>query len=134
MKPREAAVAARDGIRAYPRATIARVCLLRALGALEEPADTVLAVAQAMLAVDSTSVLAWEWAAESWDVLGRRAEAGRAWNNVAALQEHDSRVVIRVVTALMRDHNAPTARPLIDRAVKRSPTIPVSSPCSGACC
>jgi predicted Zn-dependent protease len=120
-KANEASAFALDGIKAYPRATIARACLLRAYSATGQPADSLLRVANALLAIDSTSTYGWEAAAKANDELGIKDDAGRAWKALAQLQAHDADVIGRVVTALMRDGNAAIAKPIIAQAVLDRP-------------
>jgi tetratricopeptide (TPR) repeat protein len=118
---RDAAAFALDGIKAYPRATIARACLLRAYTASGQQPDSLLRVANALLAIDSTSTYGWEAAAKANDELAHKDEAGRAWKALAVLQAHDADVVARVVTALMRDGNPAIAKPIIAQAVLDRP-------------
>ena len=120
-KPAEAATAALEGIRAYPRAAIARACLLRAYVATGQSADTVLTVANTLVSIDSTSAYGWEAAANAYDALGDRQGAGKAWSMAVALQSSDADAVGRVVTALMRDGNSAIATPIITRAAAERP-------------
>jgi tetratricopeptide (TPR) repeat protein len=120
-KPAQAASAAQEGIKAYPRATLARVCLFRAVAAQNLPADSLLSVAQAVLAVDSTSWYAWEAAAAAYDELNNHEGAGKAWTKVAQLQSNDGEFVGRVVTTLMRNGNASFAKPIITKATNEHP-------------
>ena len=116
-----AAAAAQEGIRAYPRAAIARVCLLRAFEQLAQKPDSVLHVALALLDIDSASVKGWEAAASAYDQLGRSDSAGRAWSKAAALQRHDASAIGRIVMALMSDGNDSLAKPFIIEAVEDHP-------------
>ncbi len=118
---RAAATAAREGIAAYPRASIARACLLRANTALGQPPESLLVVARAILAIDSTSSHAWEVTARAHDEIGDGVNAGVAWTTVARLQATDPEVVSRVVSALMRDGNPALAAPIITRATTDRP-------------
>ena len=54
----EAQAAARQGIARYPSSTLSRLCLLDALSREQQPTDSVIRAAQAVLRIDSTSVLA----------------------------------------------------------------------------
>jgi len=116
-----AAAAAQDGIRAYPRAAIARVCLLRAYEELAQKPDSVLRVAQALIDVDSSSIKGWEAAAAAYDQLAMRDSAGRAWSVAATLQRRDASAIGRIVMALMSDGNDSLAKPFIIEAVKDHP-------------
>jgi len=117
----DAATAALAGIRAYPRAAIARTCLLRAYQALGYPADSLLRVSGALLAVDSTSIRAWEAAAASYDAQGRRDSAGKAWAMAAQYERHDAEAIARIVSSLMAGGNAAIAKPIIATAVGDHP-------------
>ncbi len=54
-KPREGMQKARDAIRRYPRAVLARVCLLQAMDKAKLQKDSMFAVAKEILAIDSSS-------------------------------------------------------------------------------
>jgi len=120
-EPTAAAAAAQDGIRAYPRAAIARACLLRAYEELGQKPDSVLRVAQALIAVDSASIKGWEAAAAAYDQRGVRDSAGHAWSEAAKLQRRDASAIGRIVMALMSDGNDSLAKPFIIDAVKDHP-------------
>jgi tetratricopeptide (TPR) repeat protein len=120
-QPAAAATAAREGIRAYPRAAIARVCLLRAYEELAQSPDSVLRTAWALLDVDSASIKGWEAAAAAYDQLGHTDSAGRAWSRAATLQRRDASAIGRIVMALMSDGNDSIAKPFIIEAVKDHP-------------
>ena len=66
-----ALASARAGVAAYPQSTIARVCLIRALGATGAPVSDILAAAERVLAVDSMSYHALGSAASALDSLRR---------------------------------------------------------------
>jgi tetratricopeptide (TPR) repeat protein len=116
-----AAAAALQGVRAYPRATLARACLLRASAALGAAPDSILSIAMALLAVDSVSPAAWEAAARAYDAKGDREHGGRAWAAVAAAQPNDVEVIATVTAALMSEGNGAIARPIIERAFAEHP-------------
>ncbi len=119
--PKGAAAAALEGVKAYPRGTLARVCLMRAYAALSQSPDSVLRVSLAVLAVDSTSWYAWEAAASAYDDLGKHEEAGHAWTKVATLQANDAEFIGRIVSTLMRNGNASFAKPIIVKSVSEHP-------------
>jgi tetratricopeptide (TPR) repeat protein len=54
----EARAAARQTIARYPASTLGRLCLIDAFSRAKEPIDSVIGAARAVLAIDSTSVLA----------------------------------------------------------------------------
>ncbi len=120
-KPDAAAAAALEGVKAYTRSTLARMCLIRAMSASSQSADTVLKVALAVLNIDSTSWYAWEAAAASYDEIGNRDAAGRAWTKYAQLQSHSPDAIGRVVSTLMRTGNSSFATPIISKATDERP-------------
>ena len=120
-KPAAAAAAAQAGIRAYPEAAIARICLLRAYEQLGQAPDSLLRVARALLEVDSASISGWQAAAEAFDQQGLTDSAGQAWSRAASLQQHDATAIGRIVMALMSDGNDSIAKPFIIQGVKEHP-------------
>lgn len=110
-----ALAAARDGIAAYPRSTLARTCLVWALRQTKAPASEVLAVAQEILAVDSMSWHAVESAALALDSLRRRDEAATMWLRLAATDTADLDLALRVSYALFDGGNAKRAEPFVTR-------------------
>ena len=53
-----ARLAAQEGIARYPSSTLSRLCLMDALSRAQQPTDSVIIAAQAVLRIDSTSTLA----------------------------------------------------------------------------
>lgn len=119
--PKAAAAAALDGIKAYPRAAVARTCLLRAYAAQGVSSDSMISVALALTGIDSTSWVGWEFAANAYDDLGKTDLAGPAWGRVANLQLNDAEVVGKAVSALMRDGNSKIAKPIISKSAADRP-------------
>lgn len=117
----QGAAAARDGITAYPQATLSRLCLIEAFVQAGAPADSVLAHALVVLDADSTNAIALERAAGAYDAMGRRQEAGSMWVRVFETDTASAPLAERVVSALSRYGDAGRARPLIVRAVASHP-------------
>ncbi|HEX5437680.1 MAG TPA: hypothetical protein VFW98_11010 [Gemmatimonadaceae bacterium] len=113
MDADHAIVEARAAVERYPRSTIARTCLMRALRQAGQSAAEVLSVAQAVLAIDSTSVHALEGAALALDSLKRRGEAATMWLRLARTDTANLDLALRVTDALVRDGNAKRAEPFI---------------------
>ena len=114
-KASQAIDAARDGVRSYPRSTLARRCLLAAQLAVGTPADTILAVAGEMLRVDSSSFHALEGAAQAFDALKNKDRAADMWLRLQRSDTTDVELGERVVSALLYDGNAGKAEPLVTR-------------------
>jgi len=113
--------AARDGVRLYPRSTLARRCLLAAQLAVGTAADTVLGVAAEMLRVDSESFYALEGAAQAYDVLKTKDRAAEMWIRLQATDSADIELGERVVSSLLYDGNSVKAEPLITRLSDAAP-------------
>lgn len=112
---------ARAGIAAYPRAAIARTCLVWALRQRGAPATEVLAVAREILAIDSVSPHGLEAAAVSLDSLHRRDEAASMWLRLAATAPEDVDLALRVSYALFDGGNSVAAEPFISRVSDAHP-------------
>src|SRR5207248_9008928 len=78
-----ALAAAREGVVAYPRSTLARTCLLWAMRQTPTPAAEVLDVAHELLAVDSVNFYGLESAAIALDSLRRRDDSATMWLRLA---------------------------------------------------
>ena len=114
-KAAQALDAANEGVRLYPRSTLARRCLLSAQLALGTPADQVLSVAGEMLRIDSTSFHALEGAAQAYDVMKNKDRAAEMWLRLQRSDTTDVDLGLRVVTALVADGNSVKAEPLVTR-------------------
>lgn len=114
-KPREAAGAATTAIAAYGSAVPARVCLLSALIALGAPADSVIAVARAVLAVTPNNAIALDDLAQELDAKGSNEAAAPVWVRLLSTDSANADLLERVVNALAREGSARVAVPLIDR-------------------
>ncbi|MFN2564239.1 MAG: hypothetical protein ABR499_04420 [Gemmatimonadaceae bacterium] len=113
--------AARAGIAAYPRATIARTCLLWALRATGAPAPEVLSAAHDLLGLDNGNAHALEAAAIALDSLRRAGEAADMWLRLAATDAADLLLTERVLVALVEGGNSRRAEPLALRAWEANP-------------
>jgi tetratricopeptide (TPR) repeat protein len=120
-KPEDGAIAAARGIAAYSRAVPARVCLLSALMKLGAKPDTLIAVANAVLAVSPSSPQALEDLAQAYDALGSSDRAAPVWIRFLATDSTNEDVTERVVNALSRERNTKLAQPLIDRGADEHP-------------
>jgi tetratricopeptide (TPR) repeat protein len=98
--PSAAIRAARSAIVAYPRATIARTCLVWALREDRRPAAELLSVAQEILALDSANYYGLEAAALALDSLGRHPEAAPYWTRLARTDSANRELAERVLYAL----------------------------------
>jgi len=111
----QAIEAAREGVRAYPRSTLARRCLLAGYLTIGTAADTVLATVNDMLRVDSLSFYALEGAAKAYDVLKNRDRAAEMWLRLQRSDTTDIELAERVISALVFNGNSVKAEPLVTR-------------------
>ena len=118
-----AIAAAREGIAAYPRATIARVCLVWALRQASGAgvAPELLDQSRAILAVDSVNKHALEGAAVALDSLRRRSDAADMWLRLAATDTGDVDLQLRISYALFDGGNAKRDEPFIAALVAGHP-------------
>jgi tetratricopeptide (TPR) repeat protein len=117
----EAIRAARQGVAAVPRGTLARICLVMALRHAGVPAATLLEEARAVLALHSESAHALEGAAIALDSLRRRDEAASMWLRLVATDSNNVKLIERVVWALAFGGNAAKSEPLLLRVAKSHP-------------
>lgn len=113
--------AAREGIAAYPRSTLARTCLIWALRGSGAPHAQVVEEALALLRVDPVAPHALEAAAVSYDSLRQRDSAADMWLRLAATDTANLELVERVVSAMAEGGNSRRAEPLIVRASDAHP-------------
>jgi tetratricopeptide (TPR) repeat protein len=113
--------AAREGIVAYPRATLARTCLIWALRGSGAPANQVLEEALALLEIDPGAPHALEAAALAYDSLEQRAPAADMWLRLAATDSMNLELIERVVFSMAEGGNSRRAEPLIVRVSDEHP-------------
>ena len=117
----QAIEAAREGVRAYPRSTLARRCLLAGYLAVGTGADTVLATVNDILRVDSLSFYALEGAAKAYDVLKNKDRAAEMWLRLQRSDTTDIELAERVISALLFNGNSVKAEPLVTRLSDEMP-------------
>ena len=120
----EAVAEAQKGIIAYPRATLARLCLANAYVLKKLPADSILRVTNEVLAIDSTSRLALGWSADAYKAIGDTSKAIAAWTKLISLDPKNTRLVDAVVREIAGSGRVDVARPIIEQAVAANPGDP----------
>ena len=116
-----AIAAAREGIAAYPRAAIARTCLVWALQRGGHPAAEVLGAARELLDIDERNPYALEAAAISLDSLRQRDDAASYWLRLAATDTANIELQSRVGYALLDGGNARRGEPFLQGLTKTYP-------------
>lgn len=111
----------REAIAAYPRSTVARMCLVYALHETHAPATEVLAVSRQVLAIDSTNVHAIEYSAMALDSLKQRDDAARMWLRFARTDTANLDLAVRVAFALSDGGNTKVAESFTTTLAKDHP-------------
>lgn len=116
----KAVVAAREGIQAYPRALLSRVCLMTAFAQLGA-ADSVIKVGVQALEIAPANALALDLIAQSYEAVKDKEKSGDAWMRLLATDSKNEELAERVITALSRLGQTKDAEPLIVQAVADHP-------------
>lgn len=119
-----AATQARAGIAAYPGAAWSRICLLNAYSnAKTTPPDSIIAVAQAILEVDSTSMLALANIADAYKAKDDKAKMMETYLKMYALDKTNQGLVRSLIKELAQTDPA-QALPLAEELLKELPGDP----------
>jgi tetratricopeptide (TPR) repeat protein len=118
---RRAVATAREAVNAYPRSTVARMCLVWALAQTQAQASEILSVSKQILAIDSNSVHAIEYAAMELDSLHQRDEAARMWLRLARSDTANLDLAVRVAFALSDGGNTKVAEEFTTRLAAAHP-------------
>jgi tetratricopeptide (TPR) repeat protein len=122
--PGAAITAARMGMAEFPQATMARVCLARAFIAQKAPADSVIPVLEAVLAVDSTSRPALELLGVAYKQANQIDKGVTAWGRLIRYYPNDAKLVSEVVNEIAASGRPAIAKPIIEQAVEQNPGDP----------
>lgn len=93
---------AEAGVKAYPTSTFARTCLLAGLLWVGERADSVLRIADQILNLDSSNVLASVARASALQAVNRPADSERAWLRAVDLRADSVDLGVSAAEALMK--------------------------------
>ena len=116
-----AEAAARLGVAAYPRSTLARACLLTSMRQLRIAPQDILVEARRMLAADSTNPYGIEAVALALDGMQQPDAAAVMWFRLLATDSTNVTVALRVARALNDDGNTKAVEPLIARLTAKYP-------------
>lgn len=120
----DAVKAARDGIRKYPRATMARLCMLGTYRDMRKPLEEQLQVANEILAIDSLSKPALAVAAEAHKAKGDTTQYFNTLARMVSADPGNAVLVNQVVNELAAAKRANLAVPLIREAIQNNPGDP----------
>lgn len=117
----EAIAAAKEGVAAYPKATLARICWANVLVSREAPAAEKLAVAQEITKVDPKSKPGLEILADAYQAAGQSDSVVVTLTRLLSTDPKNPRLQKTVVEALAQVANPAAARPVVDEAVQANP-------------
>lgn len=120
----QAVAAAREAIVAYPASTLARLCIANIYALEKQPPDSVLALSQQILQVDSTNRRALELSGQAYYDKKDYDNAVRAWSRLIAGDPSNADLVERVITEIVQSGHAEQALPIMDQVVKANPGDP----------
>jgi tetratricopeptide (TPR) repeat protein len=100
------------------------VCLARAFIAQKAPSDSVIAVLEGALAVDSTNRPALELLGVAYKDANQIDKAVTTWGRLVLLYPNDSKLVTAVVNEIAASGRPGIAKPIIERAVQQNPGDP----------
>jgi hypothetical protein len=120
----EAIAAAKEGIAAYPKATLARICLARVLETQKASAEEQLAVGREIVNIDPKSRPGLTVLANSYKALNNQDSAVVSLTRLLSTDPTNPRLQQEVVFQLAQVANPAVARPVIDSAVALNPGDP----------
>ena len=124
-KKYDAALAfAKEGIAAYPKATLARICQMNVMIEQKAPEDQLLAIAKEIVAIDPRSRPGLARLAESYRQLKQQDSAVVSLTRLLATDPSNPRLQKDVIEALANIANPRLARPVVDTAVMMNPGEP----------
>ena len=119
-----AVTAAQAGIAEYPQATLARICMARALVAQKAPVGQVIPVLEQALAVDSTSRPGLELLGVAYKQANETDKAVTTWGRLIRYYPSDAKLVSEVVNEIAASGRPAIAKPIIEQAVEQNPGDP----------
>ena len=119
-----AITAARPALTEYPQATMARVCMARAFITQKAPADSMIPVLEAVLAVDSMSRPALELLGVAYKQSNQVDKSVQTWGRLIRYYPSDAKLVSEVVNEIAASGRPEIAKPIIEQAVEQNPGDP----------
>ena len=119
-----AITAAQAGIAEYPQATLARICMARALVAQKAPVEQIIPVLEQALAVDSTSRPGLELLGVAYKQANQTDKAVTTWGRLIRYYPNDAKLVSEVVNEIAASGRPEIAKPIIEQAVEQNPGDP----------
>ena len=120
----EATTAGQQAIAQYPKSTLARLCLGNVMLLQKAPADSILRVANEVLAIDSASKPALQLAAQAYKESGNCSRALQAYGRLLATDASNVRLQTTFANEAASCGKAAEALPVIEQAVAANPGDP----------
>ncbi len=117
----EAAAAAREGIAAYDKAVLARVCLANVMVSQKASDTALLKISQEIVALSPTSRNGLALKAQAYRALNEPDSAITTLTKLLATNPNDARLQKDVIDAITAFGNPRIARPIVEEAVAKNP-------------
>ena len=115
---------AQTGIQLYPNSSLSRLCLLQAYTGLKSPADSIISVSNAILAIEPTSMIALQNLADGFRAKGDTAKAIETNLRIYRADPSNTAIATSIVDELARSGAPDKALPIIDSLLKDNPGDP----------
>jgi tetratricopeptide (TPR) repeat protein len=115
---------AQTGIQVYPNSSLSRLCLLQAYNGLKSPPDSIISVANAILSIEPTSMIALSNLADAYRAKGDTSKAIETNLRIYRADPSNTAVATSIVEELARSGAPGTALPIIDSLLKDNPGDP----------
>lgn len=120
----DAVKAARAGLTAYANSNFARLCLLSAFASQKAPADSIIAVAKAIVTADPTSMIALANLADAYGQKGDTAKAIETNVAIYRLDPTNATIGASIISTLVNFGSPEKALPIIDTMLVQNPGEP----------
>jgi len=115
---------AQVGLTAYPNSTLNRLCILTAYNQLKAPPDSIIAISEAILTKDPTSVIALNSAAEAYTAKGDKDKAIEYNLRIWRADPSNTTIATSIVNILATSGSPDKAIPIIDTLLAQNPGDP----------
>jgi len=115
---------AQVGLTAYPNSTLNRLCILTAYNQLKSPPDSIIAISEAILAKDPTSIIALNSAAEAYTAKGDKDKAIEYNLRIWRADPSNTTIATSIVNILATSGSPDKAIPIIDTLLAQNPGDP----------
>jgi len=112
------------GLTAYPNSTLNRLCILTAYNQMKAPPDSVIAISEAILAKDPTSIIALNSAAEAYTTKGDKDKAIEYNLRIWRADPSNATIAQSIVNSLVNSGLPDKAIPIIDTLLAQNPGDP----------